>query len=68
LITIKEARNNKNLTQETLSRLINITLKHYQNIEKGVNIPAVNTALHICEVLEIDPRTVQEWSDRKNSV
>ncbi|MCM3271025.1 hypothetical protein [Paenibacillus elgii] len=42
-----------------------MSLKHYQNIEYGMTIPTVTIALHICEVLGIDPREVDEWKDRR---
>lgn len=64
---IKEAREKKNLSQEKVSRAINISLKHYQNIEHGVTMPTVNIALHICEILEVDPRIIDEWKDRRDS-
>ncbi|TXK71833.1 helix-turn-helix transcriptional regulator [Paenibacillus sp. N3.4] len=60
-----EARKNSGITQEKLSREINVTLKHYQNIEHGITVPSVTIALHICEVLEIDPRDIDEWKDRR---
>ncbi|WP_256831873.1 MULTISPECIES: helix-turn-helix transcriptional regulator [unclassified Paenibacillus] len=42
-----EARKQSGVTQEKLCRAVNISLKHYQNIEHGLTIPAVNIALHI---------------------
>ncbi|WP_414854265.1 XRE family transcriptional regulator [Brevibacillus sp. IT-7CA2] len=48
-----------------MSRTINVSLKHYQNIEYGITTPTVTIALHICEILEIDPREVDEWKDRR---
>lgn len=62
---LSEARNHKGLTQEQVSRAINISLKHYQNIEYGLTSPTVNIALHICEILDIDPREIDEWKDRR---
>ncbi|MDO7906080.1 helix-turn-helix transcriptional regulator [Paenibacillus sp. JX-17] len=62
---ISAARNAKNLTQEKLSRAINVSLKHYQNIEHGLTMPTVNIALHICEILDVDPREIDEWKDRR---
>lgn len=51
-----EAQNQKSLTQEQVSRGINDSLKHHQNTEHGLTSPTVNIALHICEVLNVDPR------------
>jgi putative transcriptional regulator len=55
----------KGLTQEQVSRTVNISLKHYQNIEHGLTSPTVNIALHICELFDIDPREIEEWRDRR---
>ncbi|CAI8761904.1 Transcriptional regulator [Brevibacillus sp. IT-7CA2] len=62
---LKDARIDKKLSQEKISRTINVSLKHYQNIEYGITVPSVTIALHICEVLNIDPRDVDEWKDRR---
>lgn len=64
---LNEARYNKGLTQEQVSRAINVSLKHYQNIEHGVTSPTVNIALHICEILGVDPRDIDEWRDRRKT-
>jgi len=66
-VRLKDARRLKKMSQEKLSREVNITLKHYQNIENGLTTPSVKIALHICEVLGIDPREVDEWKDRRLS-
>ncbi|TKI58231.1 helix-turn-helix transcriptional regulator [Brevibacillus antibioticus] len=60
-----EARTQKGLSQEKVSRIVNVSLKHYQNIEYGITIPTVTIALHISEVFGIDPREVDEWKDRR---
>ncbi|MFF0828808.1 helix-turn-helix transcriptional regulator [Brevibacillus sp. NPDC003359] len=62
---LKEARTQKKLSQEKIARTINVSLKHFQNIEYGITIPTVTIALHICEVLDIDPREIDEWKDRR---
>ncbi|MFI8716048.1 helix-turn-helix transcriptional regulator [Brevibacillus brevis] len=64
-LKLKDARIEKKLSQEKISRIINVSLKHYQNIEYGITTPTVTIALHICEVLDIDPREVDEWKDRR---
>ncbi|WP_201317554.1 helix-turn-helix domain-containing protein [Paenibacillus sp. EPM92] len=65
---LKAVREKKGLTQEHVSRAVNISLKHYQNIEHGITTPTVNIALHICEILNVDPRKIDEWKDRRPSV
>lgn len=67
-LQLKQAREHKKLSQEKLSRAINVSLKHYQNIEHGITMPTVNIALHICEVLDVDPRDIDEWKDRRPSI
>lgn len=62
-----DARKQKGLSQEKLSREVNVSLKHYQNIEHGITVPTVTIALHICEVLEVDPREIDEWKVRRQS-
>jgi putative transcriptional regulator len=64
---LNHIRKDKNISQEKLSRIINVSLKHYQNIEHGVSVPSVTIALHICEILDVDPREVDEWKDRRKS-
>lgn len=58
---LEEARKNKGLTQEQVTKKVDVTLRHYVNIEKGVSIPAVDVALQICKLFEIDPYEVDEW-------
>jgi transcriptional regulator with XRE-family HTH domain len=65
---LKDVRKKRGLSQEKISRIVNISLKHYQNIEHGITMPTVNIALHICEVLDVDPREIDEWKDRRPSV
>jgi putative transcriptional regulator len=63
---LKDVRKKRGLSQEKISRTVNISLKHYQNIEHGITMPTVNIALHICEVLDVDPREIDEWKDRRS--
>lgn len=63
---LREARENKGISQGKLSRLVDISLKHYQNIEHGLTAPTIHIALHICEILDVDPREIDEWKDRRN--
>ncbi|MEK4449402.1 MULTISPECIES: helix-turn-helix domain-containing protein [Paenibacillus] len=65
---LREARKNKGISQEKLSRAINVSLKHYQNIEHGITTPTVTIALHICELLNVDPREIDEWKDRREPI
>lgn len=51
---IKEKRLIKNLTQEELAKLLNITLRHYQNIEAYKSLPNVITGLKLSFILDTD--------------
>ncbi|UED78126.1 helix-turn-helix transcriptional regulator [Brevibacillus sp. DP1.3A] len=59
--TLKEIRNEKDVTQEQVARAVDITAKQYYNIEKGVSIPKVKIALKICRYLGADINTVSDW-------
>ena len=60
---IKTVRQAKGLTQEEIARKIDITLRNYQYIEKGTNIPNVITALKICKLLNVSPFQLWEIKD-----
>lgn len=59
---LKDYRTAKNLSQEEVARTVEITLRQYQNIEKGTSIPNAKVALRICRLLECDIYTVTEWN------
>lgn len=60
---IKEARELKRFAQEQIAILVGTSVRHYQRVEAGQDIPNVILALEICRVLEVDPRDVEEWQD-----
>lgn len=62
---IKDARTIKKLSQEATARLVDISLKHYQDIEKGVSIPSVTIAIALCEVFQVDIKDIVEWGEWK---
>lgn len=64
---LKEIRSNKKVPQETLSRYADISLTHYQNIERGDSIPSVKIALLICELLKTSPYEVDEFKHELSS-
>jgi putative transcriptional regulator len=55
---IKEIRTKKGYTQEALARLLNISLRHYQNIETYKSCPSVTLALKLCDKLNIEPKEI----------
>ena len=54
-MNIKEKRLEKKITQEEIARLLDITLRAYQNIEKGKCTTNIRTGLHLAKILDIDP-------------
>ena len=52
---IKEIRTKKGYTQEDIARKLDVTLRHYQNIETGKTIPNVITGLKMAKLLNINP-------------
>ena len=50
---IKAAREKKNLTQEDLAALIDISPTHVSVIERGTKVPRVDTFVAIANVLEV---------------
>lgn len=48
---IKKIRMENNKTQEELARMLDISLRSYQNIEKNKQIPNVITALKLAKIL-----------------
>lgn len=50
---IKKIRMQKNKTQEELARMLDISLRSYQNIESNKQIPNVITALKLAKLLNI---------------
>ena len=50
---IKTAREKKNLTQEDLAALVDISPTHVSVIERGTKIPRMDTFVAIANVLEV---------------
>lgn len=48
--SIREIRENLNLSQEQVARLANISLHHYFRIEKGINRPNVHIAIRLSKI------------------
>lgn len=52
---IKNARKEKGFSQEHVSRHLDISLRHYQNVESGKTLPNVITGLRLARLLDYDP-------------
>lgn len=52
---IKELRNERNLSQRKLAELCGMSYSHICRIEKGENIPTLDTVIKISKALDISP-------------
>ena len=65
---IKDARTSLGLTQDDLAERSKINLRTIQRIENNENIPRGKTLELICEVLKINPKSVQKNEGRSRKV
>lgn len=54
-MNIRHYRLKKGYSQEQIARLLGISLRQYQNVEKGVSLPNVITGLRLAIILNVDP-------------
>jgi len=52
---IATKRKELHFTQDELSKILNIPLTSYRNIEKGNHLPNVVVALELCLILKLNP-------------
>ena len=62
---LKFLRKEKGLTQEQLSEMINIDIRQYSRIETGKGFPSLTTLDKICEVLDVSPAYLFDFSPNK---
>ncbi len=55
---IKKYRKQKNLTQEKLALLTDLSVQYIGNIERGNTTASIETIMKICYILEISPNQV----------
>lgn len=53
---IRNAREDKDLLQSDMAKLIPMNQSNYSKIERGVQEPSLHQLKRICEILKIDPR------------
>ena len=53
---IRNARENKNLTQRDMAALIPMNQSNYSKIERDIQEPNMQQLRRICQILEIDPQ------------
>ncbi len=63
---LKKIRLSLSISQEELARKLDISLRHYQNIEQEKSIPNIYTALKLCKILKIDP--FELWNIENNEI
>lgn len=66
-LRIKRAREGVGLTQEALAERVDRTKEAVSNIERGINLPSLDTLQRICEVVEMPITTILEESNRSQS-
>ena len=52
-VKIKTLRENKNLTQEQLAELVNLSTNHISVIERGIKTPKLDSFVDICNALGV---------------
>lgn len=52
---IKKLRHQRNLTQEELAELANLSVVYISNVECGKRVPSLDTMLTLCEALYCTP-------------
>ena len=53
---IRAAREDKDLMQTDMAKLIPMNQSNYSKIERGVQEPSLEQLRRICQILELDPR------------
>ena len=62
---IREIRQAKGLSQQTLANMSNLELSQINRIELGIINTSVSHIAAICEALEIEPKTVFDFQLKK---
>ena len=62
---LRYLRKKKGLTQEQLSEKISIDIRQYSRIETGKGFPSLATLEKICDVLDISPAYLFDFSQEK---
>lgn len=58
---LRELRENRKMTQEELSNLLNIEWQHVSRLENGKNLPSCNILINIVKVFDIDLRELTQY-------
>jgi len=60
---IRNAREDRDLYQNDMARLIPMNQSNYSKIERGIQEPNLEQLKRICEILELDPRYLLELEE-----
>ena len=60
---IRNAREDMDLLQSDMARLIPMNQSNYSKIERGVQEPSIEQLRRICQILNLDPRYLLELGD-----
>lgn len=58
---LRELRENRGLTQEELSNMLNIEWQHVSRLENGKNLPSCSILMSIAEIFDIDIRQLMNY-------
>ena len=53
---IKNAREDMDLSQSDIAKLIPMNQSNYSKIERGIQEPSIEQLRRICQILKLDPR------------
>lgn len=67
---LKKLREQRGLTQEELSNMLDVEWQHVSRLENGKNLPSCNLLISIAEVFDIDIRelTDYEYLDKNSNI
>ena len=60
---IRNAREDLDLSQRDMARLIPMNQSNYSKIERGVQEPSIEQFRRICQILKLDPRYLLELGE-----
>lgn len=60
---IRNTREDMELSQNDMARLIPMNQSNYSKIERGVQEPSIEQLRRICQILKLDPRYLLEIAD-----
>lgn len=63
---IRDAREDKDLMQSDMAKLIPMNQSNYSKIERDVQEPSIEQLRRICQILELDPRYLLNLGDFGN--